>query len=582
MKKRVSLMMALLLIVQLVGCGGPKFTLSRSSYDAENGMFVNETTDLNFTVPEGYVCSDDAYLEYYYQDTVGGQLASMTHEDFLNLEFVPDYIAAIEDNTVELRYINLNKYLTSLKNASAEIAAEAIALIYELEGATEISEPEATVIGGLDFVTIRVVKDDCVYYESFRKLSDDFMIMLTMGTREDITFDYFSAFFNGSPRTTDESNVPPRSICNETDCYYENPLTGLKFKVPDTWYYYNDEWMAQEYYNVSEEVLQSVTVQEWAQQHYIYDYYAYDSVAGDIVQVYFENLTKDGATYGVSEEEYLNKLSADYQEDGWYQDEDMGEVSLSGLPFRTISLWRFNDDDELRNAYIAAYKLNEDYMCVVSCVGGEQRVAEDFWRFFNEQPDAAELIQGLQLSSYNEAARKFYNSYTDTTIGIPDGWILSDADYMAKEYYGDGITGEELLQWTSDDYAEWEAIYDFEAYDPENGDRMFVCYENINYDSVGVGKKTYEDYVAEILAGWEENDDVTVVDSFTMLMEDDGEEISYACYAFDEEYDGVTYHTYLIFWQLNEEYVGMLRADTVSDTTIDDFLFLIEPGNHVK
>lgn len=581
MKKRVSLMMALLLIVQLVGCGGPRFTLSRSSYDAENGRFVNETTGLNFTVPEGYVCSDDAYLEYYYQDTIGGELASMSHKDFLNLEFVPDFIAATEDSTVELRYINLNEYLTSLKNASAETAAEAVALIYELEGATEISEPEATVIGGLDFVTIRVEKDDCVYYESFRKLSDDFMIMLTMGTREGITFDYFSAFFNGSPRTADESNVPPRSICDETDYYYENSLTGLRFEVPGTWYYYNDEWMAQEYYEVSVDVLRSATAQDWAQLHYIYDYYSYDAAAGDSVQVYFENLTKDGATYGVSEEEYLNKLSEDYQEDGWYQDEELAEVSLSGLPFRYVSLWGFNDENELRNAFIAAYKLNEDYMCVVSCVGDEQRVAEDFWRFFNEQPDAVELIQGLQLSSYNEAAHKFYNPYSDTTIGIPDGWLVRDVDYMAKEYYGDEVTGEELRQWTTEDYAGWAAIYDFEAYDPENGDRMFVCYENMNYDSGGLEKVSYEEFVGSLLEDWQSNESVTVVDSFTIFM-DEEEERAFSCYAFDDVYDGVTYHTYLIIWQLNEDYVGMMRADTISDTTIDDFLFLIEPGNQIK
>ena len=572
MKKITTLLLAFVLMLCMVACGGGEktFEITRSTVDETTRSYYNTMTGLKFYVPEDFIYTTDEYIARDMFGKTAREMNAMTQEELKKLDFVPDFIVQSDDCQIEMRYLNLNILLMGEEERTEDVYLDKVEREFREKGIAETLERENVTLGGLDFTRLTGKKSSGETASVLvHKLNEDYMVCLIVEAKTDVNNYYLAALFDEGIRKTDPANVPVRSDFEEETFVFSNAETGVQFAVPSDWYYALDELVAQTYYGVSAETLQKLTAEDWAELSKIIDYVSYDSK--NTVAVYYQNITKDMSAYGLNAEEYINRYIRTSTENGWYCDTENRTVNISGTDYIINSLWQFDENDNLNTVHLAAKKLNDDYLCIIEMTTSENYTAEDFLRFFatEEKP-----VNRVYPGEYNADSNSFYSEMADVTIDIPEGWEMCGYDYIAETYYNSRFTGEGYRTFSPEVLGEMEYVYDFEAYNPENGDRMLVAYQNMNYFSAGLETTDFYGYMDEIIAQWEEIETVTINETFNIEM--DGR--NYFCFDIDDVDGGVAYNTYLIFYQLDENYAMMLRADCIEDKIIDDFLFLMTPG----
>lgn len=502
MKRIISFILALTMVVSMAACGGsgggnvagnddtqatpqptptPKVlsdTLAISKYDEEN--ITNDYTGLEFTLTGGWSMIDRETMCTLYMPGVTAQQLEEMNADRLNgLIEIFDYVAM--DTNGHIIMVAIANY------AAANLSAEEYLNTFKKNNfpvEANLTDEKTVTLSGVEYKNFTAYYDNLVNDVCYLDRGDGHLVMVISRLKGNVSPYYAHAFFNGGPLTgTDIDNVPGLFEYDAEKIRIINTDAAIEIDIPDGWAATNRQYIAKEYYNTDENTLNSMTAGDFARLPEINDILMASTDGSNNVIISYINRKSDYA-YGMSALEMakhmyyqcnVNEMFAAVTE----------EISFSGQNYAAADMYSFDSDSTLVYFF---RELNEDYMVSITFYAKGDQFVHDLREIFSQDNDTDMLIKRSQLV---EGKYQYYNPYTDIRFNFLKDWVNVD-EKMISWLYGGKLTEADIDGWTDAQYMQAQAIADFGIASPDGQQNMYVYYINLN--------ELYDDHKADM---WE-------------------------------------------------------------------------------
>ncbi|MBQ7903180.1 MAG: hypothetical protein IJ362_05565 [Oscillospiraceae bacterium] len=500
MKKIISMIIALAVVLSLTACGGgaqssstadsqseprpsptPKVlsdTPALSYYDRDTGRYINDYTGLELTLPE--CCSiidiELVYTDYYNSGHTTEEIKAMTSRQLAELDRFTDYFVWDKSNsnymmvTVENleNYRKPDEYLEILFAPMEDVYEEGTVML----SGVEYNYKTGTVNGKPTF--------------AYWLMREDGHIVQILYFPENMTSpEYLHAMFNGGVKLQpDEENVPDLFEYDSSLDRLKNLSAGVEIDLPDMWIFADRDSMAQAYYGMSGRELDGLTKAQLAQNPVIYDMHITDPLSDDFIEVRYLS-RRNWESYDLPVDRMLEQMVAFY-DDSNQSRTICDKVEVGGYTYSTLDTYFYKEET---NVYRLYRELNEDYVVQIIFQTVHDTPLYEFLDVLNSNNDVDML---LQRSEYDEKQQLYHNRSTDVTIKVPSHWYRIDQKMLDWLYKGK-LTTDMLGDWTETDYMTASIVPDFAVAHSENSAYMLVYYANLNKVS-SAGKMDINEY----------------------------------------------------------------------------------------
>ncbi len=541
MKKLLSVMALIAILLTFSSCGSSKPQISRHYIDGSTERRVNTFTGLTLSKTVGWTFADEKYMaEKRFENMTEEQLAALTAEQMAEMDTIYDVYAVDErgKNAVLTYIANAAKQHPDSKTPGADFIAEFISRSEDIPA----RHTGAAVIGGREYQTITYYKSDKRQHYALRDLNNGYVSVIVCYTEDNATGRYFwDMFGEGHTGTTEVENVPDFRSYNDKNYIYTNESTGIKASIPLGWHGKNIDGIGEKAYGYKNGEYSKMTKEQLAEFNDIYDIILENDENGDFVYVYYKNRNNDPDVYKASAREYIV-----YQED-IIIDNGVNTVRYESVDIAGNSFSGFSGNYDDKGLYIFARELNVDYLV---CVQAYSETGLDYTRYlsvFNENKKMP-VENAVKISSYNRETKTFTNEKSGITLKVPDGWSVKTIEETEALCWNDA-SKVDMTTFTDRDYAGITYIPDsFIASDSEVKD-MYIQY--INRHRLVKGLEEKPDLSAFYDSEMERHSRIgTVQQERTFEVNN----LTFYTYSLSFNQNGADYKNYISTARLNEDY----------------------------
>lgn len=481
MKKIISFILILAMSLSMAACGGsgngntntdnntPKVlsdTLAVSTCDGQS--ITNSYSGLEFTLTDEWEQIDrDALCRTYMKNITGRQLEAMGEDELKQHAVIPDWAVKNSSGNVVLATLisyekagmTFEEYLQQFKETNTR-------------GSYCVSDEKTVNLSGVEYQNITAFNEKNMVDICYKDRGDGHMAVIMSNLDLYCAPQYIHAFFNGGPDTeTDIPNVPGLFTVDNEKWRVKNDTAGIEIDIPAGWTIYNKKALAELQYFTTEQQLDSMTPEDFAQLYEIFDIWMSDDENTTYVNISYLNRNHPAA-YGLSAEDmqllYRNQTNLSAAQAITYDN-----VSFAGQSYYCTKKYHYNAD----KTYLYLFReINKDYIAKVVITGSGDCAVADLRKLFDNDNDTEMLIK---RSEYVEGKYQFHNRYTDVRINILKGWERNDQP-MLTTLYGDKLTLDQLENWTDEDYMKATYIPDFAVVSEDRSTVLMAYYINLN------------------------------------------------------------------------------------------------------
>ena len=583
MKKIILLLMAIALCLSLIACGGASsetvanpteaateapaaFVPQRSTFDAATSTFYNEQTGIRCTFPaDWYQYTEDYIAKMMFGGISADALAAMTPEEFSQMEIVTDFMITHKDGK---DFFSIGICNGALVYPDAENPADTYGLsIYATVHAKgEVFAEDTVSLSGQEFKLISAKIGDYDYHYAYRSIDKNYVLYLVYTTAGNFTPEFIWDMFNGGVKVASSENLPSRHVYDADYNRLINEHTGIIIDVPSGWDSATHAYVAETYYGITEDELNSLTPEVLTQLQRIHDMYLWDYAGTADMQVSYVNVNNFSKLYGATDDEMYQVYLDSYTDETTYEQiaYEYDDVVLCGRTYKVIEVIYSGANNSYK--LIALSRLNEDYLIEIVCHIYDDSNYVDFWSMFERNNDDGKVSDFIRPSSYDAATRHFYNEYTGIGLTVPKSWTVLDGSELYDYLYGDSAKPGDFDNYTEEDYNNLWALADFSIREESSGDFVYAYYENLNLWGDGSYKPDiyeYYDYQKQL---YEKNNWTIINESCYILS---GYEVMIFTAASNAS--GSTATNYVGIAQVNDDYAFIMEC--MSDGSSNEFKF---------